>query len=72
MGESVLFSFLCKLIAGLIDFSWQGPPHPLGRASQMEGAVQKELSTQDLNGRPGQEVGARRGHRRTTAGSDQA
>ena len=34
--------------------------------------MQKELSTQDLNGRPGQEVGARRGHRRTTAGSDQA
>lgn len=25
MGESVLFSFLCKLIAGLIDFSWPRP-----------------------------------------------
>lgn len=40
-GESVLFSFLCKLIAGLIDFSWPRPS-PSPRTSLPDGGSRAE------------------------------
>lgn len=56
--EDVLFCFLCKLRVGFIDFRWPQPS-----PSQLEGAVQKESSTQDLNVRAGgqQKVGGGQG-----------
>lgn len=56
--EDVLFCFLCKLRVGFTDFRWPQPsPSPL------EGAVQKESSTQDLSARAGaqQKVGGGEG-----------
>lgn len=40
-GESVLFSFLCKLMAGLIDFSWPRPS-PSPRTSLPDGGSRAE------------------------------
>ena len=60
-GESVLFRFLCKLIAGLIDFSWPRPSPSPWRSLPDGGSHAEGAEYSGSEWEAGQEVGARWG-----------
>ena len=60
-GESVLFRFLCKLIAGLINFSWPRPSPSPWRSLPDGGSHAEGAEYSGSEWEAGQEVGARQG-----------